>query len=174
MIIYENMYLIKKLSSTFIDHDVIWYAYINCFHISLLKLVKEFLFFQPTFSDANVVNNMYLRLDTEIRKNDKMPPWIMKEKDPKKLRSILDQWLNIVNWILVNGRRNDCITLLFHRSCQPGLAVKKSQNYPTHIKVRKDMQMIFSIQKNSSFFVMIICYVFQGSISFFGIIGMYM
>ena len=65
------------------------------------------------------------------------------------------------------------LTKLFLEPRQPGLSVKKSPNYPTYIKVRKDMQMIFSIQKNSSFFVMIICYVFQGSISFFGNIGMY-
>ena len=82
-------------------------------------------------------------------------------------------YLKEFSLILVNGRRNDCITLLFLGPRLPGLAVKKSPNYPTYIKVRKDMQMIFSIQKNSSFFVMIICYVFQGSISFFGNIGMY-
>ena len=47
---------------------------ISYFHTSLSKLVGELVFFQPTFSDASGDNNMYLRLDTEVRKNDKMPP----------------------------------------------------------------------------------------------------
>ena len=47
---------------------------INYFHISLSKSVRELVFFQPTFSDASAVNIMYLWLDTEIRKNDKMTP----------------------------------------------------------------------------------------------------
>ena len=90
---------------------------INYFHISLSKSVRELVFFQPTFSDASAVNIMYLWLDTEIRKNDKMTPWIIKGKRIEKTKvhfgSVIKHGKFIYSFILRRPQKIDEISKLF-------------------------------------------------------------